>query len=1327
MCRSGPLQIISRPLSKGSITSESPPVNRPLYLLIVCLRSHLGDIKYLKDGELDADLDPEMSVYDAFVDAGKATTSLLDQKATIKIILEIRGKTFGVREGSVVPDLSNPRFQPRNLPPVPRFSDTSQTLGKRSRDDAFRDEDSGRDRRLTTKSTRTARLNAVEEIAAAERLVPSIERDLRRPSREASRHRQGSPIVIPETQESPSRYGAGAQQGGSDILGDEEPKSESPEVGNSIHSLPMVQKHVDDMAVVETASPTQNIATTRMRDTGEVQAAFEGAPGQEPTSRSSSNYYSPPSGSLQSNPKRKVSGEESASSLAETTVVINQADPTPSFAPTKLNLATEGAVENGPITPTSDASRHRPAKATAQESTHIVPSGVRSSSRTSSFSYKFRRGDRVPSVESEIDDTQMSPRSRKSMRRPRNARYAEAEPKVVGVRELSGPFRNMDKKRPLIQERKRQRNETTWDSSERTEELSEAEIEDVSPNEYQSQDEDQQANAGSDLSERDEGEDNAGQRSKSRALSDATNKDSNASTERPIMSSSVNALRLSPPEQNQALRHGSSSDIMGENDSDKENADREQEIAPQLCPLDVLQSVEVTAQGPSKALHKENANVRHKPDVTKHNDGSVIDILNNVTTTQNDEPTRSSARNAQQSPSEVSEPLKVSSVPAHASLKKSRSRKKKSHVEEEEGMPKPGPQQPMGDSVVKVITTNASTRANHEILSSASKSKIGKSTVSRTEPDEQLSQDLQASAQAGNKKLTPILKDRKALAREQAASSRDGAGTAGMKSAGASSNKSLKATTEMGQNPSITYHERKSSDGRKSRSPMNVNAEAVAVASVIPAEKGCRQKSKDGKLGLGFSQSPPGKIRGLLESKRSFGNVNHGVRNETLALPTGKEERPFLKKPNCFKKLKSNQSRSVDTPSRSAQPEKHFDSTPQHARVDIPGKTPDTFDAQTNTKGSGRIQTISSGSESAPESGYDEDISSTAGEEASKGARAIVKNGVKNVSADAPVPSIEITSGSASSESDTVLPSPKAVSKAGKPQNDGPKIIPKGNNVYTINGAQIVVPPGFTLDRYLAMRADLANQAPKPNSRSRVTSSGKSATPTLNQKGSSATPVPAQVKVATKKAVSKKNDKQQANATKGNDITQESTAPPAAKVSVKQITNTSKTKDLTRPSPAVTAKKAPVAERPTTPKTQAPTKASVSTNNRPGASTSTSSKLVVPPPAKSNTLTPSNPARKTTYLGELVAQKEAERAEKQAASSSKTSGMTSPNLANIKDLMNGEDSDSESETESETSSDEGVMASKPRAIAARTPATGFATVDLSIRDPSPSWDDEDSD
>lgn len=1302
----------------------------PVHFLIFCFCSHLGDIKYLKDGAIDADLDPEMSVYDAFVDAGKAATSLDDQSATIKIIREIRGQRFDVRQGSVVPDLDNPRFQPRRPPPVPRFSDTNQSLGKRSRDVAFREEDPGRSLTHTSKSVRLTRLDALQEIEAEGRLVPSTERDLLKPSREASHHRQHSPIVIPETQDSPLRYRAISKRAGSQVLGDDEPKSESPEVGDSIHSLPIAQHDVDDREILETALSTRNLATRGSIMPEHFQDQFEAISGQEPTSRSSSNYFSPASGSLQLVAKERMSGKKSAPSSAEHSNASSRPDPTRNFTRTRLHLAKEGPAHHGAITPTSDAFRRRHSKDNVQASSHNASNEVGPQSRTSSSTYKFRREDQVHSVESEIDDSQMSPRSRKSLKRPQNARHSEAARQIVPVRELAGLFDYMGEERPLIQEQKRNRKETKWDFSERVDRLCESDEEDHLPNKDQELAVAKHVTANGHSSEGDEAEDLAGQRSKSHALSDATNKDSNASTERPVTFASLNAIRVSRPAQNQASAHGTIFDVMSEDDSDKENAQQEQAIHPQSHPSDFHRDIDPTTQRSSKADKKEQADGETEHDVTRLTEGSVFGVHDKVTSTQSD-PLASSNVEVNQRLSDEA-PEGVDSAPVLSKLpssKKPRPRKKKSRVEEDGEKPKSDSQQRKAHSAAKPITNDASHKANNRGPSTIAKPKTGKRAISLSQTDEQLSQDLQASARADSSKTISIPKNRKALARKQEVASNNVPRVVDIKPSTKSSTNPQEATPNPGQTPSIDDQEQRPfSDTSKNQALLDSNAGATAAAAAvnnISPKATDQERVKDGKLGLGFSQSPPSKHKDFLQAKVSFDHLDQEYPSESLkSLRDGKEENSFLKKSKSFEKTKSSQSWIADTPSRCVQSRKEPDSTLQHIIVDVPGRKQMTDESQNKTRDSTVLQTTTSGSDSEFEPDFVEDALPVESQEISKAGQTALKNGTTKASADAPVPSLEVTSDSDNPDSDIVLPPSMKVTKVSQLRDDGPIIIPMGKNAYNINGTQIVVPPGFTLDAYLARRADLARQPPKANLRRRITSSGKSATPTLNHQASSSTPVPAQVKVAPKKTVSKKNEKQQPRAAKERGLGQPSIAPMAAKISAKQTPQASQPKDAARSSVAAATGTAQAAILPAPSEKQLPTKTSISAKNRPVGPMSTSNRHAAVPPAKPLSASHPPAAKKATNLSDYKAQREAERAQRAAASSSKTLRLTSLNLVNNQNFLEGGDSASESESET-ASSDEDAVTSKVKPTPAKTPATGIAMVDLSIRDPSPSSDEED--
>jgi len=77
----------------------------------------------LKDNDDDCDLDPELSVTDLLVDEGKAAQDGSDQRVTVKIIQE-QGRA--IRAGSVVPDLTPAHYQPPTRPPVPKFPDNKR-------------------------------------------------------------------------------------------------------------------------------------------------------------------------------------------------------------------------------------------------------------------------------------------------------------------------------------------------------------------------------------------------------------------------------------------------------------------------------------------------------------------------------------------------------------------------------------------------------------------------------------------------------------------------------------------------------------------------------------------------------------------------------------------------------------------------------------------------------------------------------------------------------------------------------------------------------------------------------------------------------------------------------------------------------------------------------------------------------------------------------------------------------------------------------------------------------------------------------------------------
>jgi hypothetical protein len=1266
-----------------------------------------------------------MSVHDAFVDAGKAATESGDQMATIKIIREVQGRHFNVREGSVVPNLSNPRFQPQMpppIPPVPRFSNTNQGLGKRSRDDAFREEPLGREGSHNSNSVRRRRLEVLGERETVERLVPSIERDVHHPSHEVVRQHQGSPIVIPETQDSPLRYQTSVRKGGSEILGDE-PKSESPEVGNSIQSLPVAQPDINDIDMLEAASTAQNIVNSASKTLNDGEARPGAAPGQDPTSRSSSNYYSPTTGSVHSISKENSSSNESESSPTKEADVLSRPHQPSNLTRTKLNLAKEAIFEPGPITPPSDVSHNRPSKSTPQDASHKVPSAVGPQSRASSFSYKFRRDDQIQSAESEIDDTQMSPRSRKPSKPRRNARKSEAKPKAVSVKELSGLFHHLKDKQPLLLDRKRQRKETKWDFSDHVAGLSESDDDHFLPNKDLKNDDSYQSTAGSGPSEADNSEDVAAQRSKSHALSDATNLDSNASTERPIATTSVNALRLSHAAQPQVSSERIVSDAIAENDSDKENEKHELPRYTEPRFSDSNRGGNMVTHLSSTAREETRGESSDESDVGEGASNSVVGILSKGTEIQGNVSAKAKVRRPQILPSEVPEKTKSPSFPDHASAKKPRARKKKSHIEGEEQIVKPAIQQPETCGAINAMISTAKENLDHAKVSYMAKPKLGDRAVP-LKPDEQLSQDLQASARASSNKLRAITKTGKDSGLKPYGWMKTGAGNANGGSTGDTPGRSMREDMDVYQESSgVENKKRGRTDSLIRQGLPNGNAAFVAASSDIPTKNVNQENTKDGKLGLGFSQSPPRKNRLFLRPNKSKDNLehdhNHDHENSLQSLLDA--DQSFLKKSKSFDKMMSSQSWNVDTPTRTAQTDDKVDSQSHEVIIDIPRRKPATSDPRTNADGSSPVDVLTSSGESESDSDIQmvEESLDKPNQKSSRVVDIITRNGAKFAPADAAMPSIEITSDSESSEAETVLPSSHAVSQISKPSKNGPTIIPKGNNMYNVNGTSIVVPPGFTLDAYLAMRADLANQPAKSTLRNRITSSGKSATPTLNQKGSSATPVPVPAKVTTKKAAAKKNEKQPAKTVQGKESLQPATALSASKTVVKPISKVSKPDQPTVTPFSGAGSKNQSSEATVTSKIQPSTNATIPVKSRPAIPISSGIKPVSAPLTK-----PLNPkptaTKKPQFIREVMAQREMERAQKKAASS-RTSGMTTPNLVNGKDIFGGDDSESGSESETETnSSDREFVASHSKPAATKS----IARVDLSIRDPSPSSDEE---
>jgi hypothetical protein len=76
----------------------------------------IGTIKYLSHGFDDCELHKDLSVYEHLYDEGRSKTDPGDQYVVVKAVFS-QGRPL--REGSVMPDFDDPRYEHRPIPPVP--------------------------------------------------------------------------------------------------------------------------------------------------------------------------------------------------------------------------------------------------------------------------------------------------------------------------------------------------------------------------------------------------------------------------------------------------------------------------------------------------------------------------------------------------------------------------------------------------------------------------------------------------------------------------------------------------------------------------------------------------------------------------------------------------------------------------------------------------------------------------------------------------------------------------------------------------------------------------------------------------------------------------------------------------------------------------------------------------------------------------------------------------------------------------------------------------------------------------------------------------------
>ncbi|KIX00297.1 uncharacterized protein Z518_10436 [Rhinocladiella mackenziei CBS 650.93] len=308
-----------------------------------CYQHDLPIIKYLKDNEDDCDLDPQLFVSDLLLDEGKAERDGVDQRVTIKVILE-QGRA--VREGSVAvgSQLSNPQYriqyQKTSRPPVPTFPGVPSSLGKRPFS-------SSENRASIVNGGKRPRQIEIPETQREESLIASIERD----------ERAESPGLVQDAQASTTQQSPAWPQS---IL---QPKAESPELWRSLqHVLPATADELEEL------------------------------PGPPPSIGSNRRDRTQPKNCHSSLEPLRLNG--GSSSFQE---------------PHLHNLGLSGAS----ITPRSEA-RDLPASFNNRHAVGLIGARRSPAQSASTSAQKFIRRDVYDFPESDIDDSQMSPRSRQA-------------------------------------------------------------------------------------------------------------------------------------------------------------------------------------------------------------------------------------------------------------------------------------------------------------------------------------------------------------------------------------------------------------------------------------------------------------------------------------------------------------------------------------------------------------------------------------------------------------------------------------------------------------------------------------------------------------------------------------------------------------------------------------------------------------------------------------------------------------------------------------------------------------------------------------------------
>ena len=313
-----------------------------------------GQIKYLKEAEDDSDLDPELSVADLLVDEGKAARDGADQKRTVKVIQE-QGRA--VRQGSAIPDLTPLHYQPPTRPPVPKFP----VAEKRTTEDP---NDAAR-------PFKRRRLGQIDEEAHEDVVLSSIEGNGRRSPSHFELH---------------DAHFLSAINGNLDHV-HVEPKQESPELARTwINAAPATR---DELELLPEAPPNFHQRGHRTPLPLPASRKSHGPEVREtsvPQPEVQQNHRTPDASSTEHEPR------------------VNR------FARQQSQVTTET-----PTTP-HGANLHTPGDQAVSMLNGMKSASPALRQPASSSAKKFRNSkkDIYDFEESDIDDTQMSPRSRAS-------------------------------------------------------------------------------------------------------------------------------------------------------------------------------------------------------------------------------------------------------------------------------------------------------------------------------------------------------------------------------------------------------------------------------------------------------------------------------------------------------------------------------------------------------------------------------------------------------------------------------------------------------------------------------------------------------------------------------------------------------------------------------------------------------------------------------------------------------------------------------------------------------------------------------------------------